>query len=212
MRGPFFGREKEKVYKFLWVGFLRILLWKEYFWETLGWIYVSLSLDSPRGKIKCCYEAKKQCPSGVKWQKRLKVFRVNASQKYVQGRCPQKCVEGQHYQKTCQRMRMFWVRTCFWGVELPGELPTSDVDQLVLLNDMPIWESRKSISNRRKRMRWPQRRLERGDGLTRLPLAVSEMEWIGPIGGGSSSSLSWDNAYSSKQSWNFKFQIFNLKF
>ena len=26
--------------------------------------------------------------------------------------------------------------------------------------------------------------------LTRLPLDVSEMEWIGPIGGGSSSSLS----------------------
>ena len=90
----------------------------------------SFSRQSSR-QNKMLLRSKKTVSIWGKMAKKVKGVQGQRLPKICQSRCPQKCVEGQHYQKTCQRMRMFRVRTWFLGVELPGELPTSDVDQLV---------------------------------------------------------------------------------
>ena len=60
-----------------------------------------------------------------------KVFGLNVQKNMFRVNAPKKCVQGEHGQKMCQRLRMFRVRTYFWGVELP----TSDINQ-PLRNDM----------------------------------------------------------------------------
>ena len=62
-------------------------------------------------------------PWGENWQK--KVFGLNVQKNMFRVNAPKKCVQGEHGQKMYQRLRVFRVRTYFWGVELR----TSDINQ-----------------------------------------------------------------------------------